>query len=485
MTADAGGVCSLPTRARCGMRTPAAGLLISRERSSVKNFLPGVSIFSMNATPLARKNSAAFFRVRSACVVFLIAVSFPIHSWQKIQAAAAADSIIEVGERDLQTVIDAAPSNSVVRCDPNRILTLSSPVMVRKPLTLAGLRARLPEKLGNSSLVIVEAKGVAVTDFEFTGNADSVPQNERAPLLVIRAGEFRVERGNFLNSSKDGVMIDGDGSNEDLVGGVVRDIIGRGVIRDTVSISGSSGSGRRIRNVLVDNVRCYDSRLRGAVEVSDGADNITVRKVYAENAVYAVDVQDHNQPGQSNRNIVVEDIFALRCKHALRTANSRKGHANLTIRDITAQQCEIPIQISHTANVHLSNARVLNHEGGKSPIQITDCRGVSVRDVVVENATVKGPALLLLNSDDASVDAFSLRGQSNAINTAICFRINRNETFSGLRISNVSARGTKETGIVLENKKEGTLTDYSITGNFATVVDEIKGERASISNNLH
>jgi hypothetical protein len=449
----------------------------------VKNLRPDVSIGGMNTARPAWRKCLAVLSARMACRGFCIAV------FLCARFAPGADSpsdIFYAGSLDLQQVIDAAPSNAIVRCDPNRVVTLSVPVTIRKPLTLTGLRARLPEKLGNTALVVVEAKGVSVTDFELTGNADSVPQSERAPLLIIHAGEFRVERGSFLNSSKDGVMIDGTGStNEDLVGGIVRDIVGRGVVRDTVSISGSSGNGRKIRNVLVDNVRCYDSRLRGAVEVSDGAENITVRKVYAESAVYAIDVQDHNQPGQANRNVVIEDIYAVRCKHALRTANTRKGHANLTIRDVTAQQCEIPIQISHTANVHLSNVRVLDHESGKPAIQIADCRGVSVRDVVVENATVKGPALLLLNSDDASIDGFSLRGQSNAINTAICFRINRSEAFSGLRINNVSARGVKETGIVLENKKEGSLTDYSITGNFATVVDEIKGERAIISNNLH
>lgn len=438
----------------------------------------------MNIALPVGEHRVAASRAGNVCTPLLIATLLSAAAIGTVQAADTSDTI-HVGERDLQAVIDAAPSNSIVRCDPNRILTLTVPVTIRKPLTLTGLRARLPEKLGNTSLVIVEAKGVSVTDFELTGNAESVPQSERAPLLVIHAGEFRVERGSFLNSSKDGVMIDGDGStNEDLVGGVVRDIVGRGVVRDTVSISGSSGNGRKIRNVLVDNVRCYDSRLRGAVEVSDGTDNITVRKVYVEDAVYAIDVQDHNKPDQSNRNVVIEDIFAVRCKHALRTANTRKGHANLTIRDITAQQCQIPIQISHTAHVHLSNVRVLDHESGKSPIQIDDCRGISVRDVVVENAVVKGPALLLLNSDDAIIDGFSLRGQSNAINTAICFRLNRSEAFSGLRISNVSARGVKETGIVLENKKNGSLADYSITGNFATVVDEIKGERANISNNL-
>jgi hypothetical protein len=448
----------------------------------VNNFHRDVSLFTMNTALPAWRKSVAGVSIHIVYRSFILAVILRALS---SPCAESSSDILYAGARDLQHVIDAAPSNAVVRCDPNRVMTMSAPITIRKPLTVVGLHARLPEKLGNTSLVIVEAKGVSVTDFELTGNADSVPQSERSPLLIIHAGEFRVERGSFLNSSKDGVMIDGDGStNEDLVGGVVRDIVGRGVVRDTVSISGSSGTGRRIRNVLVDNIRCYNSRLRGAVEVSDGADNITVRKVYAEDAVYAIDVQDHNKPDQANRNVVIEDIYAMRCKHALRTANTRKGHANLTIRDITAQQCEIPIQISHTANVNLSNVRVLDHISGKPPIEIDNCRGVSVRDVVVENAVVKGPALLLQNCDDTIVDGFSLRGQSNAINTAVCFRITRSESFSGLRISNVSARSVKESGIVLENKKNGSLTDYSITGNFATVVDEIKGERASITNNL-
>jgi hypothetical protein len=403
-----------------------------------------------------------------------------------IANAANASDIIHVNQRDLQQVIDGAPSNAVVRCDPNRQLVLSAPVTIRKPLTLVGLHARLPEKLGNTSLVLVEAKGVAVTDFEFVGNGDSVPQNERAPLLVIHAGDFRVERGSFLNSSKDGVMIDGDGAKEDIVGGVVRDIVGRGVIRDTVSISGSGGNGRKIRNVLVDNVRCYDSRLRGAVEVSDGTDNITVRKVYAESAVYALDVQDHNQPGQSNRNVVIEDVYAVRCRHAIRTANSRKGHGNLTVRDITADQCVIPVQVSHTANVNLSNVRVLNHASGKSPIQITDCQGASVRDVTVENIAIKGTALLLENCDETLVDGFSLRGQTNELGSAVCFRITAKENFSGLRVCNVSARGTMDAGIVLDTsgKERGTLTDYLISGNLTTVRDGIKGARAIVVNNL-
>lgn len=282
-------------------------------------------------------------------------------------------------------------------------------------------------------------------------------------------------------------MIDGDGSkDEDIVGGVVRDVVGRGVRRDVVSISGSDGNGRRIRNVLVDNVRCYDSAFRGAVEVSDGTDNITVRKVYAESAVYAIDVQDHNKPEQSNRNVMIEDVYAWRCKHALRTANTRKGHANLTIRDITARQCSIPVQVSHTANLHLSNVRLLDPEGAKPSIQIQDCHGVTLRDVLVENASIKGAAILLENCDEVLLDGFSLRGRTNSLASAVCFRLTTKETFSGLRIEKVSARGATEAGIVLEavGKEKGTLTDYLIIGNLTSVLDRIKGERAIIANNL-
>src|SRR5690242_14140724 len=125
-------------------------------------------------------------------------------------AIAACRAEIQVGSGDLQKVIDAAPPNSTIVCDPNRELTLSTPIKVDKPLTIRRLHARLPEKLGNTSLVLVTSKGVTISEFELTGNGDSVPSKERAPLMIVAAGEFRVENGRFNNSSKDGVMIDGD-----------------------------------------------------------------------------------------------------------------------------------------------------------------------------------------------------------------------------------------------------------------------------------
>lgn len=283
-------------------------------------------------------------------------------------ALPAAHAEINVGTGDLQKVIDAAPPHSIVICDPNRQLTVSTPIKIEKPVTLRGLHARLPEKLSKTPLMVVTAKGVTIADFELTGNVDSVPAKERAPLLIIGAGDFRVENGSFHNSSKDGVMIDADIlAAGDIIGGVVRDIVGHRVARDVVSISGGGRQGFKIRNVLVDNIRGYDSAARGTVEVSDGTDNITVRKIYAEGNVYAINVQDHKQPAQINRNVVIEDVYAVKCRYGIRTDNRPLGHANLTIRDVTARQCAEPLRISNTDNVVLSNVRVFDHEAMRLP----------------------------------------------------------------------------------------------------------------------
>jgi hypothetical protein len=209
---------------------------------------------------------------------FLVLGVLVVLSSTAVWAAAKIDeptaTMVEVGNRSLAEVIQAAPPHSVILCSRDHELTLSTPILIDKPLTLRGMHAKLPERLGNTSLGIVRAAGVRVTDFELHGNASSVSQDDRAPLLRIHAGDFAVERGVFADSSKDGVMI--EAGDQDIIGGVVRDVVGVGVIRDTVSISGGS-EGAKIRNVLVDNVRAYRSSRRGAVEVSDGTDNGIIR----------------------------------------------------------------------------------------------------------------------------------------------------------------------------------------------------------------
>jgi hypothetical protein len=404
-------------------------------------------------------------------------------------ALAQPAAMIPLNGQDLQKTIDAAPPNSTILCDPNQQLTVATPITINKPLTLKGLCARLPEKLGNSPLIIAKSKGVTVAEFNLTGNIDSVPQSERAPLIVIAAGDFRVENGRLTDSSKDGVMIDAGYTGPDapdIVNGVVRDLVGRNVARDVVSISGSSGTKQKIRNVLVDNIQGHTSSHRGTVEVSDGAEHITVRKVYAQDSVYAIDIQDHGQPGQTDRHIVVEDVYALRCKHAIRTANKALGHAHVTLRDITAQECEAPLRITNIDDITISNVRVLDQkESDSPPISIKNCNGLTVRDVTIDTTPHKGPAVLVENCNQALIDGLTLRGKTDNLATALIYRITADKPFTALRITNVAAPNTKDAGIRLERPTDkGLLHDYVITGNLAKVMDVIQGPRAVITNNL-
>jgi hypothetical protein len=421
-------------------------------------------------------------RVSSLLVLAVLLVLSNMPVLAAAEANNPAPTLVEVGNRSLEEVIRAAPPHALILCNPNSVLTLSTPVIIDKPLTLRGMHARLPERLGNTSLVIVRAAGVRFTDFELHGNADSVSQDDRAPLLRIHAGDFVVERGLFADSSKDGVTI--EAGDKDIIGGVVRDVVGAGVIRDTVSISGGS-QGARIRNVLVDNVRAYRSSRRGAVEVSDGTDNITVRKVFAEECVYAVDVQDHNRPHQDNRNVVVQDIYAVRCKHALRTANSPKGHINLTIRDVTAERCRIPLQVSHTDNVMLDTIRVIDHDAADTPIALTHCNGLSIRNVTIMNTTCQKTALLVQDCNQTTIDGLTLGGATKDLASAVTWLATAGRPLAGLYIHNVTAPNVRQAGIVLAaDRQGGTLTNFLICENVARVANTVKATNGIIRHNL-
>ena len=214
----------------------------------------------------------------------------------------------------------------------------------------------------------------------------------------------------------------------------------------------------------------------------------TIRDIYASNSVYAVDIQDHKKPGETNRNITVENVYAVKCRHAVRTNNRDLGHQNLTIRNVTAEQCAIPLRLSNTEHLTLDNVRILNHQISEEPfppILIYNCQGVFVRDVVVKNSNYAGPALSLVDSGDAVIDGFTLQGQSNALTSGVSYLITTNVAFSGLRINHVSARNVRNGGIVLESKNaQGTLSDYLISENLAEVVDHIHGLNGVVTSNV-
>ena len=300
-------------------------------------------------------------------------------------SGAAREAVTYSGDNnDLQQVIDRASAGSVIECSARHQRTLTAPLLIRQPLTLSGLNARLPEKLARTPLIVVEAEGVTLEDLELHGNYDSVSQKERAPLIRIHAGRFRLERCRFYDSTKDGVEITPKPNGGDIVGGIVRDIQGFRIGRDAVSISGGN-RGEKVRDVLVENVSLKKGYHRGAVEISDGTDNIRVRNVYAEDCPYAVDVQDHRGKSAPNTNVVIEKVEAVRCRHIVRTANSPRGHANLTLRGLVGRRCRAPVKISHTGNVVIDGLRILRHTDPKAPpIDLQGCNGVKIANAGIQ-----------------------------------------------------------------------------------------------------
>jgi len=326
---------------------------------------------------------------------------------------------------DLQALLDKAPAGAVVVCEQTEPLVVAKTIRITRAITLRGLKARLPEKLGDTVLLVVEAKGVTLADLELRGNYDSVPQKNRAPLIHVKAGEFRVERCKFFDGSKDGIMVTPDDGAGDIVGGAIRDIDGTRMGRDVVSLSGGCG-GQRVRNVTVENVRLKKGYFRGAVEVSDGSDRVTVKHVHAEDAVYAIDVQDHgaSQPGKPapsapNTNVTIEDVTAVNCKHVLRTANRPLGHSNLTLRDFTARNCRDPVLISNTTHVRVQNLTIINApEATKPRITLRNCNDVELRNVTIIGLKKGTEAVASLNSTNVKIEGLKRQSAERPKNPA-------------------------------------------------------------------
>ena len=118
-------------------------------------------------------------------------------------------------------------------------------------------------------------------------------------------------------------------SDGDIVGVVIRHIEAHRIGRDAVSIAG--GTPRPdVHPQRAGRERALErGYLRGAVEASDGTDNVTVRRVYAEDAAYAIDVHDHGRSAP-NTNILVEDVTAVTARrhpHGQRQDQAREPDA--------------------------------------------------------------------------------------------------------------------------------------------------------------
>ena len=296
---------------------------------------------------------------------------------------------------DLQAVVDRLPAGATLRFPADRTLTLTRALVLRGPITLIGLRARLPERLGRTSLLELRAEGIRLIDLELQGNYQTVAQNERAPLVAVTRGAFYIEGAVLRGATKDGINVTAE--DQDVVGGLIRRVRAEEIGRDAVSLSGGN-EGRRVRNVVIEDIVLRTSFRRGAVEISDGTENVLVRGLDVADAMYAVDIQDHRGASAPNTNIVVENVRAVDCRYLIRTDNSPRGHAGLALRNLEGRRIGFPLTLSHTVNAVVEQVTFLepgDWAEGDSPtvLLLANCQNVVVRGLRIADRS--GPVTVL------------------------------------------------------------------------------------------
>lgn len=393
-----------------------------------------------------------------------------------LSSAGYAAPTIHVGEQGIHAVIKAAEPHSTIVAYHSREIEITKTITIDKPVTLVGLKARLKAGLEKTPILRVLAENVRIRDFQLTGNADSVPQEGRAPLIEVRRGRFIIENGVTDNSSKDGVMVTPVPEFGDIEHGVVRNITSNGTVRDTVSIAGAGELGLFVRHVLVENIRAFNSSLRGPAEVSDGSEYITVRDIYAEGCRYGVDIQDHNDKGHVNRHIIIDGVHVKKSRMAIRTGNHNFGHDGLTIRNVTGTDWvadkEPPFRLDNTSNVHVESVRLYGCPAGPC-MRIRNSNNLTLRDISFIDSGHDGPALLVEDGDNVLIDNVTVSGSPQP-QLGVVYRVKSNEKFNGLRIRNVLAPNVRGTGITIENESDsGQLETYELTDNMATVSTDL------------
>ena len=374
-------------------------------------------------------------------------------------------ALAQMSSASIQNQINQASPYDIITIDPNQEVVITSSITIDKPLTFSGLRAKLPDSLG-IIIVAVRSEGVTLRNLHLTGNAGTVSTQDRKPLISVSKGDFIIENCKLYNSSKDGIEV----SNLDadpIVGGEIRNIVGRGNMRDLISINGENDG--HINHLLVENIRAYDSELRGAVEVSDGTLHTTVRKVYAENCIYAIDVQDHGYEGAINNTVNIQDVYAVNCRHAIRTANSPVGHSRHIFRDITAINCEAALRISNIDGVTLENVKISGSTGDGPAINITNCDQVSINNIHLDNIDQKQDGMTLINSDRVLIGNFAVWNSS--LRHGIVYQITNGKSYHSLVITNSIIEDTAEEGIVLKSENSGSLKHILLQNNIATILN--------------
>ncbi|KAJ8906831.1 hypothetical protein NDN08_003317 [Rhodosorus marinus] len=338
--------------------------------------------------------------------------------------------------RDLGEQIETAEVFSELHGDGSCTWYVSKPIKVLVPMTIRKLRVVLRSSEGIPMIKIL-ARSVTMTEFELIGNNKMVAGTAREALVQVFKSAFHIARGTFRNSTKDGVQVRSIAGAPPITGGVLRDLVGRHNHRDLVSLTTLDGGKSLTRNIVVENIRAYGSRDRGAVEISDGVEDIFVRSVYAENCYYAVSIQDHGVSElETIRRVFVSNVVAVRSHFAVVSQVESIRHGDVSISRVIAKNCEQALELKNLDWVRVDDVRVIAASTTGYPVEIKNCKDLKIRDVSFVGGGQARGAILIADSTNVRIAGITLSEKTNVFFGITIFRMF--ERFQpGLQISQV------------------------------------------------
>ncbi len=157
------------------------------------------------------------------------------------------------------------------------------------------------------------------------------------------------------------------------------------------------------------------------MEVSDGTSDITVRNIYAEDSAYAVDIQDHNGPKQINVNVLIDNVTAIRCRHAVRFNVHDFGHRDISLQNITAIDNEQPLHIRHIDRLTATNVRIFGSGEKWNPVSVSDCDGAILRGFWLERVPKAEHLITIEQSNHVLVDGVISRDEHPSLKSPIAY----------------------------------------------------------------
>jgi len=139
-----------------------------------------------------------------------------------------ADPVVLSCRKPLEVQVMDAPAGSELLAPAGGCLWfIDSTITIRRPrITIRGVHAQLKDGLAKAIFQVM-AEGFSIYDFVLAGNDGTIFDKLRHSLLVVRASDFHIERGQLINSTRDGIsIIPPNEHGPPINGGSVRDIVG-------------------------------------------------------------------------------------------------------------------------------------------------------------------------------------------------------------------------------------------------------------------